>query len=238
MLRATATQLQQTIANQFGLTAIDAITSGPRDVLYVVPEIALRARQEQCSELGLDPEQNMPFLSFYRTGYQLNKPRLNLPLITDGAFTDDNRTRKYKMRPVRFVFQIEHWSDKPEDFEEAIENFYKWSVLPGELVLTDTEGVTFQLPINFDDVQDNSRLRELFDIGPIYRATMPVVVSGYIITENGPFTTIHTITWNIWDYSAYGNPDRAILIKSGEVVGPESRWDVSIWDQFRWDKTG
>ncbi len=235
MLRAITTQLQLEIAARFGHTAVDTGSGSPREVLWCPPEIALRERSEQNSRLGRPPDENMPFLSFWRIGYRLNLFRLNTPLATSGAHTSDAGTGVYKMVPLDLVYQIEAWSDKEVNFETAIENYYRWASPAGELVLTDTGGVTFQLPLTFLDAQDNSRIQELYDIGRLHRATFPMMVSGYVVTDGGTFKTIETIKYNIYEF--HGDPDESLLAKSVSLGGVFA-WDTGVeWDSgLRWDQ--
>lgn len=216
MIRAITTQLQQEIADRFALTEVDSVTSGPRDVLWAPAEIALRNRMEQSAQLGRDPEILPPFLSFWRIAERLDKPRLNLPAAEYGVPTGSGLTRRYKLTPVDLVYQIEHWAEKEVNHEDAIRRFFQWSDFPPPLTLTDVNGVTFDLPTTFMDPVDNSRIPEIWNIGSLYRETMVVRIGGYVVEDSGAgaFKTIETITWNVYDYSAYGTTEDAVLVKA------------------------
>jgi hypothetical protein len=233
LLRAIATRLQQEIADTFGYTAIDSFLNGPRDVLWCPAEIAPRNRMEQSARLERARELNTPFMSFWRIGERPNRSRRNLPLAYEGAYTNDDRTEKYKMRPVKLAFQVEHWAHDEEDHEFAIETYLKWIDPEPELVLTDINGVTFQMPMQFQDPKDNSRIPEIYKIGRLHRETFVFTVDGYVIDATGDvFVTIETITWNIWDYSAYGTVEDAVLLKTPPDITESFHWDAedAVWD--------
>lgn len=233
MLRAIATKLQQEVADIFGYTAIDPILNGPRDVLWCPAEIALRNRMEQSAKLERPRELNTPFMSFWRIGERPNRARRNVPLAYDGAYTNADRTEKYKMRPVKLAFQIEHWSAAEDDHEFAVETYLKWMDPEPELVLTDVNGVTFQMPMQFQDPKDNSRIQEIYNIGRLHRETFVLTIDGYVIDATGDvFVTIDTITWNIWDYGAYGTVESAVILKSPADITENFNWDSqdAIWD--------
>lgn len=220
MLRATQLGLQGEIATRFGLTEVATMygTSTYRDILWVPSTVAPRARAEQSSKLGLDPESIFPFISFWRTGWRGNMKRLNTTLTQTGASTSDALTKKYTMRPLDLAFQIEYWTDKPAEFEAAIRNWYRWKMPGNVLMLTDTDDVTFELALAHGDAQDNSQLNEQYSIGKINRATFPLAVGSYVIESGGTFKTIQTIYWSVNDYSATGEIEDAVLIKEGTIT--------------------
>jgi hypothetical protein len=220
MLRTIQEAFLEEMASKFGYaTPTDSgRDDAPRDVLWCPPEIAMRRRQEQSSRLNRSPEQNMPFLSFWRTAVSPDKSRRNVPMAVDGVPTDSTRVMRYTLRPVFIVLQAEHWADKHVDHEGAIENFIRWTDPLPELVVTDSNGVVFQLPMWVLDPQDNSRISEVFEAGEIYRETFVFRLNGYVVTSSSGYKPIETIKWNIWDYSATGDTDDAVLIKQVELT--------------------
>lgn len=222
MIRATETKLQSEIASRFGYNAVNPQTSAPRDVLWVPPELALRKRAEQSSNLGRPPEENFPFLSFWRTGYRMSMERFSWPLANRGAATADGRGTYYKMIPLELAFQIEFWTDDEDDYEESIRSWYFWKK-GAVLVLTDSNAVTFDLGLKFADAQDNSRIPELFQIGEIHRSTFPLLISSYVIQrdpESGEFETIDTVVWSVRDNSYAIDFADAPIIKTESLVAP------------------
>lgn len=219
MIRATETHLQSEVATRFGYNAVNPQTSAPRDILWCPPEIALRKRSEQSSRLGRAREENLPFFSFWRTGYRGESERFNWPLANRGAATSDGLSRFYKMIPLELAFQIEFWTDNEEEFEEAIKSWYFWK--KGALfTLTDLNGVTLDLGLKFLDAQDNSRIPELFSIGEIHRATFPMAISSYVIEDSGEvFQTIEMVRWSFRDNSFVTDFADAPIIKMDTIAG-------------------
>lgn len=188
------------VATQFGYTATDSGRDGaPRDVLWCPPEIALRERQEQSSRLSRAPEQNFPFLSFWRTAVSLDKDRLNVPLTYYGVPTSTTRLTHYKLRPVKIVLQLEHWASKHTNHESAIENYIKWVTPLPELQVEDANGVTLHVPIWTIDPQDNSRIAELYEVGSIFRETFTFTLGGWVTVSVGGYSVIEKVKWNIWE---------------------------------------
>jgi hypothetical protein len=209
------------MASKFGYsTPLDSTRVGnpPRDVLWCPPELAFRLRAEQSSELERPVEENFPFMSFWRTAVSPDLNRANLPQMWDGVPTDTTRATRYTLRPVRIVLQAEHWSSDHEVHEAAIENYFKWTMPVPELVVTDSNGVVFQLPMWVIDPQDNSRIPELFEVGEIYRETFTFAIGGYVVESTGGYKPIETIKWDIWDYSATGEIADAVRIKQVELT--------------------
>lgn len=204
MLRAIATQMQSEIAVRFGYsTPLDEF-GAPRDVLWTRQEVAIRKRQEQSSRLARPISDNMPFMSFYRIATSIDRSRINLPATKRGAAfstsVDGKTTRTYSMRPVLMVFQIEHWADKPNHWETAIENWVRWAAPPITLTLTDLNGTQISVPLEFSDSIDNSQLEQEYDIGRVYRVTFTTTARGWVMNEpnDSPFKTILTERINIW----------------------------------------
>ncbi len=215
MLRVIATQLMIDIADAFDFTETIGSTLIPRDVIYYPDADAMHRRQSRMSKLGYSPEQNMPFISFYRLGARVTPHRMNYTAAVHGAkYTASvGSVTKYKIIPTDMMFQIEHWSDNPVDAETAIENYLIWSAPPSELVVTDTNGVEFAFPMNFDDPQDNSLREPQREVGRIYRITFPVLVMGFVVVGGSPIKTILTEYLNIYD-NTIDDVDNAPLLDS------------------------
>lgn len=192
----------------------------PREVLWCPPEIALRRRQEQTSELNLSPEVHLPFMSFWRTMGREDKKRLNVPLAWRGAPIDSSYTRYYGLRPVNLVYQIEHWSKEHPIHEDAFEKWVNWTMPLPVVNFTDANGVTFDLPTTVIDPIDNSRIPEIYEVGELYRWTFAMAVQGFVATDSGEasYVPIETVRWNIWDSTAGDTPTTAELIKTVDVV--------------------
>ena len=220
MIRATQLKIQAELATRFSLTET-VVKNGIqtyRDILWTQPDVALRSRAEQSSLLGRDPESSFPFISFWRTGWRGNMQRSNTLLSESGTNTDENYTQRYTLKPIDLAFQVEYWTNKSSEFEAAVEYWYDWK-MPGDyLLLQDTEGVSFELNLVLGDAQDNSRLQEQYQVGKIQRATFPLAVGSYIVGDQGTFTTIETVYWSLNDYSATGDIDDAVELKSGTVT--------------------
>lgn len=243
MLRMIQENLMEQVAAAFNYsTPTDPTREGdpPRDVLWCPPENAVRERGEQSSELDRDPEANLPFMSFWRTMAREDKRRFNVPLATGGAPIDSSYTRRYGLRPVNIVYQIEHWSKDHPIHENAFEKWIEWTMPLPVVSFTDGNGVEFELPTTIIDPIDNSRIPEIYEIGELYRWTFVMVVAGYVITDSGEdsYVPIEKITWNIWDGT--GPSDRT-AIKTVDIEGsllvtawdsPEPWWDTpgQMWD--------
>ena len=225
MLRMIQENLMEQIAAQFGYaTPTDPTREGdpPRDVLWCPPDIATRIRQEQSSELNRDPEANLPFVSFWRTGGRQDKRRFNVPLATRGAPIDAAYTRRYGLRPVNLAYRIDHWSRDHPVHEVAYENWMKW-VMPLPVIgFVDGNGVQFELPTTVIEPEDTSRITEIYEIGELYRWTFTMVVAGYVITDSGQdsYVPIDKVVWKVFDGSAGQTPVDAELIKSVDVETP------------------
>lgn len=244
MLRLTQENLMEQIAARFGYSMpTDPSRTGapPRDVLWCPPENALRVRMEQSSELDRTPEVHMPFMSFWRTGGQEDKRRLNVPLATRGAVTDESYTRRYKMRPVNLVYRIDHWSKDHPIHEGAYEDWMRWTMPLPVVGFTDANGVEFELPTTVLEPQDTSRITEIYNIGELFRWTFTIVVAGFVITDSGEdsFVPIDKVVWDIFDVPVGETPDEAVLIKSVTLLEPVTAWDTPVpwWDQpgQKWD---
>jgi len=221
---SVATTLSQLLADSFALTEVDSITSGPRDVIWAPAEIAQRMRAEQSSQLGRDPDQNMPFISFWRTASRPAKLRRSLPMAREGVYTGAANVGLYKMVPVDMVFQCEHWSNvKSEaDLESAMRRYFMWAEPPNQLTVMDQNDVYYDLQLKFPvDPTDSSRLMEMFEIGRLHRWTFVVVVQAFAVTGGITFHPIESIGWTVWDYSAYGDIERAVELDSGVITEEE-----------------
>ena len=217
--------LMDQIATRFDYaTPTDPSRTGdpPRDVLWCPPEIALRIRMEQSSALDRTPEIHLPFMSFWRTMGREDKKRLNIPLAWRGAPIDSTYTRRYGLRPVNLVYQIEHWSKNHPVHEVAFEKWMRWTMPLPVVNFTDANGVVFDLPTTVIDPTDNSRIPEIFEIGELYRWTFNMVVQGFVITDSGPdsYVPIDKVVWDIFDGTAGQTPAEAELIKSVDVEAP------------------
>jgi hypothetical protein len=143
---------------------------------------------------------------------------MNLPLAEDGAPTTSTRATRYTLRPVFIVFQAEHWASMHVNHEAAIESYIKWTMPLPELVVTDANGVVFQMPLWTIDPQDNSRIPELYEMGELYRETFTFRVGGYVVESSSGGALIEKVKWNIWDYSATGEIADAVVIKQVELT--------------------
>lgn len=225
MLRLIQENLMEQIAANFDYsTPVDPSRTGepPRDVLWCHPDLALRTRMEQSSELERGPEVHLPFMSFWRIDGQEDKKRFNLPAATRGAPTDGSYTRRYGLRPVNLVFRIEHWSKNHPIHEEAFEKWMRWTMPLPVISFTDGNGVEFELPTTVLAPQDTSRIAEMYNIGELYRWTFAMNVQGYVITDSGEdsYVPIDKVVWNVFDGSAGQTPETAEPIKSVDVVAP------------------
>ena len=204
MLRLIQENLMGQIASRFDYsTPTDPSREGgpPRDVIWCPPENAVRVRMGQSARLDREREAHLPFMSFWRTGGREDKRRLNVPLATQGAPTDDTYTRRYGMRPVNLVYQIEHWSKDHPLHEEAYERWMRWTMPLPVVDFTDGNGVGFELPTAVLEPQDNSRIAEIYDIGEVYRWTFVMVVAGFVISDSGEgsYVPITRAVWSIYD---------------------------------------
>lgn len=240
MLRLIQENLMGQIAARFDYsTPTDPSRQGdpPREVLWCPPEIAVRVRMEQSSELDRAPEVHLPFMSFWRIGGREDKRRLNLPLVTRGAPIDPTYTRRYGMRPVNLVYQIEHWAKDHPVHEEAYEKWMRWTMPLPVVGFTDGNGVEFELPTSVLEPQDNSRIAELYEIGEVYRWTFAMVVAGFVVTDSGVDSDvpITRVEWGLYE----GAPGSSVLAKSAPVTATITAWDTPLpwWDQpdQQWD---
>lgn len=240
MLRLIQENLMDQIATRFGYsTPTDPSRQGdpPRDVLWCQPDIAIRVRMEQSSELDRAPEVHLPFMSFWRISGREDKRRLNVPLATRGAPTGTAYTRRYGLRPVNLVYRIDHWSKDHPVHEVAFENWLRWTMPLPVVGFTDGNGVEFELPTTVTEPDDTSRIAEIYEIGEVYRWTFAVVVAGFVITDSGQdsYVPIDKVVWDVFE----GTPDESVLIKSAGVTATIVAWDTPQpwWDQpdQQWD---
>lgn len=192
----------------------------PRDVLWCPPEIALRRRMEQSSELNREPEVHPPFLSFWRTMGREDKKRLNVPLATGGAPTDSTYTRRYGLRPVNLIYQFDHWEKDHPAHEEAFERWLRWTMPLPQVAFTDANGVQFNLPTTVIDPTDSSRIPDIYEMGELYRWTFVMAVQGYVITDSGEesYVPIEKVVWDLRDGTTGQTPATTVRIKTVDVV--------------------
>ena len=84
-------------------------------------------------------------------------------------------------------------------------------------------------------------IREIYNIGELFRWTFTIVVAGFVITDSGEdsFVPIDKVVWDIFDVPVGETPDEAVLIKSVTRLEPVTAWDTPVpwWDQTgqKWD---
>jgi hypothetical protein len=232
MLRVTATHLVQEVSDQFGFTAIDPRTTGPRDVLFCPSAVAFRIRMEQIAELKRNEPSNyendhrnllFPFMSVYRTRVMYARDRSNATAAFKGAKyeRDDDLDiyKKYKMVPCDMSFELHYYSDKVDEGEGAIEDYLRWAAPANQLSFEDNSGVTFRLPIIFENpvTTDDPELGRQYDIGVIYHSVYGVTVRGWVTEDPGQ--EIKTILSIHFDVYYYRNSDTstAKLLETKEI---------------------
>lgn len=170
----------------------------PYEVIYVPQTNAFRARYKQQSGIGFQ-EMNPPFMTFFPLGINNTPTRLNVPAADKGL--RHSASLKYKMVPITLTYQAEYYSKDVGDHEAALETFFKWTAPPSELVITDLNGVVFNLPMNVGEATIRPLIEQERIVGTMYQFGFPIEIFGWVVTDGGPINTILSTTVNIYDYT-------------------------------------
>jgi hypothetical protein len=191
--------LKSLLLNKFA--SVMGIEAKDENIVLYPKEIALR---EVAEKRGAN---SVGFISFYPSGIGVDSERKRTPVATRGIptiYTSNAQSRMnvVKAVPVKLAFEIVFWSLSLDKLLAIAEEYLFWQYNSPTLDMSfNNVPLNFQI-IGFNDLIDESTLREKYSKGTIFVYSTQIMIDGWLPRFELDWT-VKTIYTTVYDNNAF-----------------------------------
>ena len=175
-------------------------------VLLFPPEIAVRQVAEKRNETSLE------FANVWRSGVERDLARASTSIARRGLHlvysnSDENSSGETELNtgidsvyavPVKLTYNVWFWSLSAEILNQVDELYLFWKYSDPNLYLNYNDAYPLELDLMFGDVEDESEISSMYNIGKYFVHRVPIIVEGWVFSSFD-IKTVKKIVITVWD---------------------------------------